>query len=49
MTQLNEADIARVLERFYASVREDDELAPVFAVVHDWDEHLTSSRNSGRR
>jgi truncated hemoglobin YjbI/tellurite resistance-related uncharacterized protein len=41
MTQLNEADIARVLERFYASVREDDELAPVFAVVHDWDEHLT--------
>jgi len=38
--QLREADIARVLEHFYTAVRQDDQLAPVFAVVHDWDEHL---------
>lgn len=38
---LAEADIARLVDRFYAKVRADAELGPVFAAaVHDWPEHL---------
>ncbi|MEB2848053.1 DUF1971 domain-containing protein [Endobacterium cereale] len=37
---LTEADISLVLSRFYDRVKADDLLGPVFAVVHDWDEHL---------
>ncbi|WP_313198178.1 DUF1971 domain-containing protein [Rhizobium sp.] len=38
--KLTEADISLVLSRFYDRVKVDDLLGPVFAVVHDWDEHL---------
>lgn len=39
--QLTEADISRVLARFYYRVRADEQLGPVFQVVEDWNEHLT--------
>jgi hemoglobin len=40
-THLTEDDISRILARFYDRVKADEELGPVFAVVQDWDEHLT--------
>lgn len=39
--QLTEADISSVIARFYERVRADTQLGPVFAVVQDWDDHLT--------
>jgi hemoglobin len=37
---LTEADIARLVERFYDKVRVDPELGPIFnPAVEDWDEH----------
>ena len=37
---LDEAAITRLVARFYARVRRDDELGPVFArAVHDWPAH----------
>lgn len=37
---IDEADIRPLVERFYARVRIDPELGPVFAaVVHDWPDH----------
>ncbi|MBW9117193.1 DUF1971 domain-containing protein [Rhizobium cauense] len=41
MANLTEAQISEVLREFYSRVRKDEELGPVFAVVEDWDEHLT--------
>ncbi len=41
MTNPSEAQIFEVLREFYSRVQKDDELGPVFAVVEDWDEHLT--------
>ncbi|MBA2125034.1 preprotein translocase subunit TatC [Hyphomicrobium methylovorum] len=39
---IDEAMIAMVVDRFYAAVREDPLLGPVFnSRVEDWDEHLT--------
>lgn len=40
MEPITERQISDVLHRFYTRVRADDQLAPVFAVVEDWDEHL---------
>ena len=38
---IDEAGLARLIPAFYARVREDDELGPVFNdAVHDWPEHL---------
>jgi len=37
---LTEAEIARLVDRFYDKVRVDPELGPIFnPVVEDWDEH----------
>ena len=37
---LDQAAIARLVARFYARVRADDEIGPVFArAVHDWPAH----------
>lgn len=37
---LDEAALAALVRRFYAAVREDPQLGPVFAAaVDDWDEH----------
>lgn len=37
---LDEAALAALVRRFYAAVREDDRLGPVFAAaVDDWDAH----------
>ena len=37
---LDEAQIAQLVDRFYAKVRRHPELGPVFnAAVHDWDDH----------
>ena len=36
-----EAQLALVVDRFYAKVRADNQLGPVFnAAIADWDEHL---------
>lgn len=38
---LDEADIRRLVERFYERVRADAELGPVFeAAIQDWETHL---------
>ncbi|KQS76397.1 DUF1971 domain-containing protein [Rhizobium sp. Leaf383] len=39
--ELTETDISRILALFYERVRADTQLGPVFAVVGDWDEHMT--------
>ena len=37
----SEAEVADLVHRFYAAVRQDPLLAPIFAAhVHDWDQHL---------
>ena len=37
---LTEADLVRLVDRFYDKVQRDPELGPVFnPAVHDWDEH----------
>ena len=37
----SEEEIDRLVRRFYASVRQDELLGPVFeAHVHDWEEHM---------
>ena len=39
-SELQEADIARLVDRFYDKVRLHPQLGPVFnGAVHDWDEH----------
>lgn len=40
-TGISEEMIGELVTRFYNRVREDALLGPVFAVVTDWDEHLT--------
>ena len=38
---ITEAALAELVTRFYARVRNDPEIGPVFAsAVHDWDDHL---------
>lgn len=38
---ITEAQIANLVDRFYAKVREDDEIGPLFnQEVHNWDAHL---------
>ena len=40
-TTITEGDISSLVERFYAKVRVDPELGPVFNdAVHNWDAHL---------
>lgn len=39
-----EAELAVLIERFYARVRLDPALAPIFAAVEDWDAHLVRLR-----
>ncbi len=46
MTGIDEAMIGRLVETFYARVRNDDLIGPVFAAkVHDWDEHLAKLKD----
>ena len=41
LSHIDEAGIARVVEAFYARVRTDAELGPIFNdAIHDWPEHL---------
>ena len=41
LPDLTEADLRALVRSFYARVRQDPELGPVFAdAVADWDEHL---------
>ncbi len=38
---IDDASIDRMVRAFYAKVRQDPELGPIFeAAVHDWEEHL---------
>ena len=38
---VTETALAELVGRFYAKVRQDSEIGPVFnTAVHDWDEHL---------
>jgi hemoglobin len=43
-TGITDAMIADLVETFYARVRKDPLLAPVFAKVGNWDEHLARLR-----
>ena len=43
-TGITEALIGELVDRFYGRVRQDPVLAPVFARVSDWDDHLTRLR-----
>lgn len=43
-TEITEALIGELVDTFYSRVRQDPVLAPVFARVTDWDEHLTKLR-----
>lgn len=43
-TGITEEMIGELVTRFYGRVREDALLGPVFAVVQNWDEHLTKLR-----
>jgi len=39
--RITEAEIASLIDRFYAKVREDDEIGPLFnQEVQNWDAHL---------
>lgn len=39
--EISESDLERVIPLFYARVREDDELGPIFNdAIGDWPEHL---------
>jgi hemoglobin len=44
-TGITEEMIGELVTRFYGRVREDDLLGPIFAVVQNWDEHLTKLRD----
>jgi len=38
---VTDEELSLLVDRFYAKVRQDEVLGPVFnAAVHDWDEHL---------
>ena len=38
---MSDASLQKLVDRFYAKVRTDEQLGPVFnSVVHDWPEHL---------
>ncbi|HEY2001555.1 MAG TPA: group III truncated hemoglobin [Acidobacteriaceae bacterium] len=40
-TPITEAEIASLVDRFYAKVQMDPEIGPVFnAAIHNWDAHL---------
>ena len=43
---MNESDIGRLVDSFYAKVREDDMLGPIFAdaIGDGWDLHLATMR-----
>jgi hemoglobin len=40
--ELTDAQLRELVERFYARVRQDPDLGPIFNdIIHDWPEHLT--------
>jgi hemoglobin len=40
-SRATESQLSLLVHRFYAKVRQDDVLGPVFnSAIHDWDEHL---------
>jgi len=44
--QINEQEISELVDRFYAKVRQDEEIGPIFnAVVDDWPYHLALLKN----
>jgi len=44
--QISEQEISELVDRFYAKVRQDEELGPIFnAVVDDWPYHLALLKN----
>jgi hemoglobin len=48
-TAITDAMIADLVDTFYGRVRQDPLLAPVFANVENWDEHLLGCAPSGRQ
>jgi hemoglobin len=44
--QISEREISELVDRFYAKVRSDEEIGPIFnAVIDDWPEHLALLKN----
>jgi len=44
-TGITEAMIGELVTRFYDNAREDALLAPIFAKIQDWDEHLAKLKD----
>ena len=43
---ISEQEISELVDRFYARVRQDDEIGPIFnAVIDDWPYHLALLKN----
>ena len=44
--KITEEEISNLVDRFYAKVRQDDEIGPVFnAIVGDWPHHLAKLKD----
>jgi hemoglobin len=44
--QISEQEISELVDKFYAKVRQDEEIGPIFnAVVDDWPYHLALLKN----
>jgi len=44
--QISEHEISELVDRFYAKVRQDEEIGPIFnAVIDDWPGHLALLKN----
>lgn len=42
LADLNEDSVSELVDRFYARVRQDDQIGPIFNnAVHNWDAHLS--------
>jgi len=45
-TKITEEEIGALVDRFYAKVRQDDEIGPIFnAIVGDWPHHLAKLKD----
>src|SRR5690348_2700923 len=45
-TKITEEEIGALVDRFYAKVRQDDEIGPIFnAIIGDWPHHLAKLKD----
>lgn len=42
LSDLNENSVSELVDRFYAQVRQDDQIGPIFNnAIHNWDAHIS--------